>query len=427
MSTITEAIGAAEAASSRAFDDAVTSFGACSIPDRQRIVEAISSFSLQHQARMTRFAQAVETAPAAERENAAKELNYHSTTELLQHEMGHGKQLADGLVRLGKLVEGREYPVLAAAVEQGTVSNHQGIVIVRQLDSWRPTCDSDFMQLADKSAVEMAEGSASEFPFKAEQLQTLMRAWFRRQNPEEAQLAADEQHDQRKCQAWVKRDGSIGLSATLSAADGAAILHFLDANAAPRARFSAPGGDPDLDGRTRPQKMADALVLAFTVAAKSRKTSTQGGGAPTVTVTVPINEMRKHAKRTPALATVGRTQEVVPVEEISRLICEGAVQVAATGHRSEVLSLGRSQRLFSPAQRKALNQMYPDCATSGCSIPAVWCESHHVSWWSRGGPTDIANGINLCNYHHHEVHNKNLEVIRDPESERWKAVRVIRR
>ncbi|MGO1575440.1 HNH endonuclease, partial [Agrococcus casei] len=69
----------------------------------------------------------------------------------------------------------------------------------------------------------------------------------------------------------------------------------------------------------------------------------------------------------------------------------------------------------------------PDCATSGCSIPAVWCELDHVSWWSRGGPTDIANGINLCNYHHHEVHNKNLEVIRDPESERWKAVRVIRR
>ncbi|MGO3878035.1 MAG: hypothetical protein ACTJHM_02730, partial [Agrococcus casei] len=75
---------------------------------------------------------------------------------------------------------------------------------------------------------------------------------------------------------------------------------------------------------------------------------------------------------TPALARVSRTQEFVPVAEAARIICDGAVQAAITDDSGNVLKLGRSQRLFSPTQRKALNVAYPTCATDGCTIPSVW-------------------------------------------------------
>ncbi|MGI8578865.1 MAG: HNH endonuclease signature motif containing protein [Nocardioidaceae bacterium] len=33
-----------------------------------------------------------------------------------------------------------------------------------------------------------------------------------------------------------------------------------------------------------------------------------------------------------------------------------------------------------------------------------WCESHHITAWSRGGPTDLTNGCLLCTWHHHLLH-----------------------
>ncbi|MGO3759291.1 MAG: hypothetical protein ACTJGQ_10605, partial [Agrococcus casei] len=49
------------------------------------------------------------------------------------------------------------------------------------------------------------------------------------------------------------------------------------------------------------------------------------------------------------------------------------------------------------------------------------------AWWSHGGRTDLDNGINLCNFHHHQVHQQHLDIVRDPPTQKWKAVRVIRR
>ncbi|HLS46386.1 MAG TPA: HNH endonuclease signature motif containing protein [Ornithinicoccus sp.] len=31
------------------------------------------------------------------------------------------------------------------------------------------------------------------------------------------------------------------------------------------------------------------------------------------------------------------------------------------------------------------------CIYPGCSVPGTRCDSHHVTRWSRGGPTDITN------------------------------------
>ncbi|MGO3367347.1 DUF222 domain-containing protein [Agrococcus casei] len=350
-----------------AFDD----FTSCSTGDRFATLNAMTEFALQHQAHLARFAQVLEHSGSI-LSSVAKDLQYSSTANLLQHEVGFAKGQADAYVRLGKLLEHREYPVLAEAIEAGTVSSQQAIIIVREFDRQRDRFDAEFLAMADRSAVAFAEGSDSSQPWSPEDLRDSIRGWFDQHDPEQVELRTEQQHSRRSCKAWVQEDGMVTVITLLTATDGAAVMQFLDANASPRTRLSAPDGDPEIDMRTREQKMADAFVQAFTTAAKSKHTSTQGGAAPTLLVTVPMSEINKHANGTPALARVSRTQEFVPVAEVSRIICDGAVQAAITDDSGNVLKLGRSQRLFSPSQRKALNVAYPTCATDGCTIPSVW-------------------------------------------------------
>jgi hypothetical protein len=58
---------------------------------------------------------------------------------------------------------------------------------------------------------------------------------------------------------------------------------------------------------------------------------------------------------------------------------------AVLGGESEVLDLGRKQRLFSTAIRRALRLRDPVCRGEGCTIPARWCEAHHLQSRRRTG------------------------------------------
>ncbi|PWN03448.1 HNH endonuclease, partial [Nocardioides silvaticus] len=38
------------------------------------------------------------------------------------------------------------------------------------------------------------------------------------------------------------------------------------------------------------------------------------------------------------------------------------------------------------------------------TIPAGWCEAHHLDPWANGGNTDLDRGVLLCSWHHHRAH-----------------------
>ena len=73
-------------------------------------------------------------------------------------------------------------------------------------------------------------------------------------------------------------------------------------------------------------------------------------------------------------------------------------------HAAGNLQLGRSTRLASRAQRRALRGLYATCAVPGCSVRYDHTSIHHVIWWRRGGATDLENLLPLCSRHHHLVH-----------------------
>ena len=137
-------------------------------------------------------------------------------------------------------------------------------------------------------------------------------SWFSQHAPDDVEDVHESQWRKRTCTVAVRDDGMIHLKALLPPESGAAVIEYLDAHASPRVRFTDlndPNPTPADDGtgelidtRTRTQKMADGLTRAFHTAATAPDAPTQGGAAPTLTITIPVEQLNKHADWEPALA-----------------------------------------------------------------------------------------------------------------------------
>jgi hypothetical protein len=105
----------------------------------------------------------------------------------------------------------------------------------------------------------------------------------------------------------------------------------------------------------------------------------------------------------------------VPLETAQRLACDCAVGRVVMRGPSEVLDLGRRERLVPPALRRALDIRDRGCAWPGCDRPAEWCDAHHIVWWERGGATDLENCCLLCRRHHVLCHEGGWAIRREPD------------
>ncbi len=95
----------------------------------------------------------------------------------------------------------------------------------------------------------------------------------------------------------------------------------------------------------------------------------------------------------------------LPPSTVRRLCCDAEIVPVVLNGDGEVLDVGRTRRLATPAQRRALWAMYATCGYPGCRVPVDCCEIHHPrEWWDAHGPTDLDNLIPLCVRHHHLVH-----------------------
>ncbi|XKH55597.1 HNH endonuclease [Citricoccus nitrophenolicus] len=109
------------------------------------------------------------------------------------------------------------------------------------------------------------------------------------------------------------------------------------------------------------------------------------------------------ARHDRTISTTSYVGDVKP-QTIRQLACEADLIPVVLGGSGEVLDVGRSNRLFTPQLRRAITARDGGCTAPGCSIPAPWCEAHHIHHWEDGGPTSVENGALLCSHHHHAVH-----------------------
>jgi hypothetical protein len=91
---------------------------------------------------------------------------------------------------------------------------------------------------------------------------------------------------------------------------------------------------------------------------------------------------------------------------VRRIACDAGVIPMVLGSQGEILDLGRTRRLFTPAQLKYLWQRDKGCTIPGCGAPPWWCDGHHVIHWANGGATDVGNAALLCGRHHTIVHQR---------------------
>ncbi|NMR28695.1 DUF222 domain-containing protein [Crystallibacter degradans] len=190
--------------------------------------------------------------------------------------------------------------------------------------------------------------------------------------------------------------------------------------AAPATAADTPGGTADTagagpeqqwQGPTRPQKLLQGLVGACQIALSTDKLPSSGGHRPQIMINLDYQDLVDQIGAS-ADAVFGG---LISPKTVRKIACDADLIPLVLGGKGEILDIGRAQRLFTPAQRRALVARDKGCAFPDCTMPAPWTEAHHIKFWEKhNGPTSVHNGCLLCSYHHHLLHDENWIIeIRD--------------
>ncbi|MGO4805745.1 DUF222 domain-containing protein [Arthrobacter sp. 2MCAF15] len=198
------------------------------------------------------------------------------------------------------------------------------------------------------------------------------------------------------------------------AATGVGMGAAMVADAATGVALGAETGAADLlDQRSRPQRLLDGLVGACKVALATGGLPATGGLRPQIMATIDYRDLlQRLGGAGPDHESTGSLTFTGPItaSTIRKLACDADIIPVVLGGDGRILDIGRASRVFPPHVRKALTARDQGCAFPQCTIPAPWCEAHHITYWSRGGSTGTENGTLLCSHHHHLIHKEQWTV-----------------
>ena len=321
----------------------------------------------------------------------------------------------------------REHPVLAAAMRDGDATLAQAQVIHRAIAALPSSVDADVVTQAEAHLVAQAA------VFGPKELARLGRRILDVVAPEIAEeaearrLAELEAHAAQLTRFTMRRqgDGTTRISGRLPDAAATRLATYLEAYANPR-KEPADGADDAATGDpfTRlpyPRRMGEALCQ-FLESIDITRLPIHGGDATTLVITMSLDSLRAELATADLLGgglVPGdvSTGDLITAAQARRLACTAKILPAVLGGDTIPLDLGRARRLFSPGQRKALLVRDQTCRAEGCDVPGTWAEAHHLAPWSTGGRTDLANGLLLCNHHHHRAHDTGYRTDRLPNGD----------
>ena len=350
-----------------------------------------------------------ESRPELGAESLAKQQGFRSPAKLIAATTGVSTGEATRWVTVGEATAPRSdllgaslparYPAVREALASGVLGAQAAAVIVALLDRCRVAAGSVRVAEAERVLVERAVGLALE---DVRKLVVRAEAWL---DPDGVEPHEEERRAKRALSLF-ERDGMVHLNAVLDVETAApvvtAIRGFVSAVFA--ARKDAPDADaPDGDRRTVPMIQADALAVfcAHVLGCEQR--------APVAGATVIVRMNLDDLEAGTGSATVDGVDQPVSVGAARRMAAGGGVIPCVLGGDSEILDWGREKRLFTRAQRLALVERDGGCAM--CGLPPEMTKAHHIRWWRRDhGPTDLSNGVLLCETCHHRIHDNGWQI-----------------
>jgi len=196
---------------------------------------------------------------------------------------------------------------------------------------------------------------------------------------------------------WHWQDeGSLRVTMTLSAADGARFLAGVTRAEHERTRTDR-GTDVD-QWAGAPSNIAAAVVVLAERACVEVVAPTIAPHAEVVVERRP--DGRSRLADGPALSSIDQAELSCGAGESERVVDgDGAV-----------LNWGRGRRSPTVLQTKALSRRQDGC----CGVPGCgrrrFLHVHHVRFWSDGGTTDLDNLVLLCGEHHRLLHRGQLSI-----------------
>ena len=341
---------------------------------------------------------------------------------------------ANRRVRLGENVTRRlagtsmlppYYPTVADALTAGDLGVDAAENIVTALDKVAARVAPDDLGTAERTLVANATGALTEetrglpgegFAFPADLVRGLATQWQAHLDPDGTAPNEPVAEARSTVGFGLFRDGLYplrggvtpelrgimnGLFDTYLSAHAAPAFPTAEEQAAMDAGHLIPGAEAAAlsDDRNGGEKRADILRGVLEAATRDPVTPTMGGAAPTVMIHV--NQADLAAGR--GVGWIDGVEAPISLKSVKQALCAGGFQEILLGENNEVLTLSTENRFFNRAQRRAIAARDGGCAIPGCTVPAAWCEVHHVIPWYCGGKTNIDNGVLLCWFHHHSI------------------------
>jgi hypothetical protein len=199
--------------------------------------------------------------------------------------------------------------------------------------------------------------------------------------------------------------GMLWLRGVLDPEGGAVLRTALE----PLARRTGKGDD-----RKRDRRLADALVELGHHSLDSGQVPQRASQRTHLQVTTTLETLLQRAGSAAADLEFSLP---ISAKTVERMACDCNVTRILLGSDSAVIDVGRSRRVISPAQRRALNVRDKGCRWPGCDRPASWTSGHHLVHWINGGGGDLAHLVLLCYRHHWMVHEGGWQLVKTDEGQ----------
>jgi hypothetical protein len=322
-----------------------------------------------------------------------------SSAQWLTHTCGIAYRTAVEHVRVGRSL--RQFPRLADDMGAARLSYSQVRAIIRIVEPGEHALVEDLIEAARHATVA--------------QLEVVVRGLRTVEHNEKATDPGEYLN-----QSWTA-DSRWRLSARLDPERGALVAAAIDAIA-------------QRDGGIAADALLRLAEIGLAALADAQHPPRELRGDERATVVIQVDAARVPARspeRDPDAAAIPRSAERdpgdpplaarpyarvaggpgLPDRVVARLICDGRIRTVIHDCASNVLDVGRSHRLVTDRQYRALLlRQHGHCAHPGCpNVQSL--HAHHRIHWIHGGRTDLDNLLLLCDRHHLAHHAGEFDIL----------------